>query len=180
VYTLILLMGFLCGCWAAIEGILHIVKGVAAQDADCSVVYVTIPGPIVTVSLVGQTPTDPNHGTYYYSVINGTTRWLDSVAPPTRSSSPNTSASGINSVSSGITTTPPPGHPPTIPGVPPSPGNPSATCMSSFLSPILRKHTDSRAALPSEVPLPPAPPSASSATSPPIPRKLCPVRHVLD
>ena len=123
VYTLLLLVGFLFGCWAAIEGMLHLVKGAAAQDADCSVVYVTIPGPIVTVSLVGQTPTDPNHGTYYYSVISGTTRWLDSIAPPTRSSNPTISASGAMSVSPGITTTPPP-------GMPPPPGSPPTTCMS--------------------------------------------------
>lgn len=83
VYTLLLIVGFLLGCWAAIEGVLHSVKGAAAQDSSCDAAYITIPGPIVTVSLVGQTPKGPNHGTYYYLVINGTTRWLDSVEPPT-------------------------------------------------------------------------------------------------
>ncbi|KAF2445680.1 hypothetical protein P171DRAFT_520431 [Karstenula rhodostoma CBS 690.94] len=147
VYTLALLVGFLCGCWAAIEGVLHIAKGAAAQDADCSVVYVTIPGPIVTVSLVGQTPKDPNHGTYYYSVINGTTRWLDSIAPPTRSSNPTSSAPGANPISPGITTIPPSSQAP-APGLPPPPGSPSAT------------------PLPSAVPLLPTPPGALSATTP--------------
>jgi hypothetical protein len=180
VYTLILLVGFLCGCWAAIEGVLHIVKGVAAQDAGCSVVYVTIPGPLVTVSLVGQTPTNPNHGTYYYSVIHGTTRWLDSIAPPTQPNSPNTPSSGTSSMSSGITTPPPPGHAPTSPGVPPSPGNPSATRMSLFLDLVLRKHTDRHAALPSAVPLPPVPSSASDVPSLPVPRKFCSAKDILE
>lgn len=138
VYTLVLLVGFLCGCWAAIEGVLHIVKGAAAQDADCSVFYVTIPGPIVTVSLVGQTPKAPNHGTYYYSVINGTTSWLDSIAPPTHSSGPTTWASAVNPVSPGITTTPPPSQAPT-PGLPPLSGSPSATRTFAFLHKSLRQ-----------------------------------------
>ncbi|KAK7184568.1 hypothetical protein PSPO01_09239 [Paraphaeosphaeria sporulosa] len=166
VYTLVLLVGFLCGCWAAIEGVLHIVKGAAAQDIDCNIVYVTIPGPIVTVSLVGQTPTDPNHGTYYYSVINGTTRWLDSIQPPTRSRSPTLPASGQNPISPGITTSPPPSQVPT-PGLPPQPGGSTATRPSALLN-IPFQSANSSAALPSAVPLPPARPGASSATTSPI------------
>ncbi|KZM22400.1 hypothetical protein ST47_g6412 [Ascochyta rabiei] len=54
-----------------------LIKGVKAQNvvdaANCSVVYVTIPGPIITISLIAATPSDPARGTYYYSVINGTT-----------------------------------------------------------------------------------------------------------
>ncbi|KAF9733143.1 hypothetical protein PMIN01_08826 [Paraphaeosphaeria minitans] len=133
VYTLVLLVGFLCGWWAAIEGALHLVKGAAAQDADCSMVYVTIPGPIVTVSLVGQKPTDPNHGTYYYSVINGTTRWLDSIAPPTSSSSPTLPVSRPNPASPGITTSSAPSQAPT-PGLPPPPGSSSVTRTSTLLN----------------------------------------------
>ncbi|KAF2631380.1 hypothetical protein BU25DRAFT_454835 [Macroventuria anomochaeta] len=40
-----------------------LIKGVRAQDivdaANCSVVYVTIPGPIITVSLIAAAPSDP-------------------------------------------------------------------------------------------------------------------------
>lgn len=126
IYSLGLLACFICCCYITIEGLLHLIQGVAAQDADCSIVYVTIPGPIVTVSLVGQTPMDPNHGTYYYSVINGTTRWLDSIAPPTRTNTFSTTAPGF---------TPTPTSPgqPSAPGAP-SPGNPPSTSMEYFLS----------------------------------------------
>ncbi|KAJ4320037.1 hypothetical protein N0V94_003602 [Neodidymelliopsis sp. IMI 364377] len=61
--------------------LLGLIKPVKAQDiveaANCSVVYVTIPGPIITVSLIAATPSDPARGTYYYSVINGTTEYCD-------------------------------------------------------------------------------------------------------
>ncbi|KAF2244778.1 hypothetical protein BU26DRAFT_568778 [Trematosphaeria pertusa] len=90
-----LLALFLFGCWVAMEGLLHVFRPVAAQDANCSVVYVTIPGPIITVSLIGATPSDPNHGTYYFSVINGTTHWHNSIAPPTRFSTLVTVTPGI-------------------------------------------------------------------------------------
>ncbi|KAF2676361.1 hypothetical protein K458DRAFT_437384 [Lentithecium fluviatile CBS 122367] len=115
-YTLGLAIAFAFSCWVAIEGLMHILKPVAAQDADCSVVYVTIPGPIITVSLIGATPSDPNHGTYYYSVINGTTHWMNSIAPPTRFST-------LITTTPGVTTTPPAGlpsasgRPPTTPGL---------------------------------------------------------------
>ena len=126
VYSFVLLACFLYCFYIAIEGLLHFVKGVAAQDVDCSVVYVTIPGPIVTVSLIGQTPTDPSHGTYYYSVIDGTTRWLDSVAPPTRTKSPFTTVPVLTPTASS------PGFPPT-PEVPP-PSSLSLTGELSFVS----------------------------------------------
>ncbi|KAF1830939.1 hypothetical protein BDW02DRAFT_601261 [Decorospora gaudefroyi] len=81
--------GFLClllvCCYVSLEFFLKALPVVAAQDmADCSVVYVTVPGPIITVSLIGASPTNPAQGTYYFSVINGTTEWLNSIAPPTR------------------------------------------------------------------------------------------------
>ena len=124
-YSLGLLACFICCLYITVEGLLHLIQGVAAQEADCSIVYVTIPGPIVTVSLVGQTPTDPNHGTYYYSVVNGTTRWLDSIAPPTPTRTLSTTIPNF---------TPTPSSPgqPSAPGVPP-PGNPLSTSMSYFL-----------------------------------------------
>ncbi|KAF1945660.1 hypothetical protein EJ02DRAFT_304470, partial [Clathrospora elynae] len=45
----------------ALELLLKMIPVVAAQDLDanCSVVYVTVPGPIITVSLVGASPTNP-------------------------------------------------------------------------------------------------------------------------
>ncbi|KAF2201213.1 hypothetical protein GQ43DRAFT_480912 [Delitschia confertaspora ATCC 74209] len=86
VYNILLLIIYGSGIWIAFKGILHMVKPVSAQS-DCSIVYVTIPGPIMTVSVIGATPTDPAQGTYYYSVVNGTTQWLNSIAPPTYPSS---------------------------------------------------------------------------------------------
>ncbi|KAH7118955.1 hypothetical protein B0J11DRAFT_509052 [Dendryphion nanum] len=77
---------FVSGCWVAIEGILKIFAPVLAEE-QCSIVLVTIPGPIITVSLIGGIPTDPPRGTYYFSVIDGTTHWLGGVAPPSRTGS---------------------------------------------------------------------------------------------
>ena len=118
VYSLVLLACFLYCFYTTMDGLLHLVKGAAAQDTDCSIVYVTIPGPIVTVSLIGQTPTDPSHGTYYYSVINGTTQWLDSITPPTRTKTFFSTLPVLTLTASA------PGPPPT-PGLPPPSSLPS-------------------------------------------------------
>ena len=84
-----LLATTMIAAYIASEFILLVFKPVAAQDltpdANCSIVYVTVPGPIITVSLIGATPSNPARATYYFSVINGSTQWLDSVAPPSRS-----------------------------------------------------------------------------------------------
>ncbi|KAH6865277.1 hypothetical protein BKA58DRAFT_443330 [Alternaria rosae] len=74
------------GGYVALDMLLNAIPGVSAQaiDGNCSIVYVTVPGPIITVSLVGASPTNPAKGTYYFSVVNSTTEWLDSIAPPSR------------------------------------------------------------------------------------------------
>jgi hypothetical protein len=134
-YALVLLVIFLIASWGAVEGLLQMFQPVAALDVNCSVVYVTIPGPIITVSLVGATPTDPNHGTYYYSVINGTTQWLNSIAPPTRFSTLVTSTAVA-------TTTSQPGLSSSLPPLPsqtsvatPSSGPASAPNLSGYVAP---------------------------------------------
>ncbi|KAL6157379.1 hypothetical protein ACJQWK_06720 [Exserohilum turcicum] len=71
---------FIFGCYLVLEFVQRALPAAAAQSVEagnCSVVYVTIPGPIITVSLIGASPTDPAHGTYFFSVVNGTTEWLD-------------------------------------------------------------------------------------------------------
>ncbi|EDU41398.1 conserved hypothetical protein [Pyrenophora tritici-repentis Pt-1C-BFP] len=47
--------------YIALEFVLKALPGVVAQafDGNCSVVYVTVPGPIITVSLVAASPTNP-------------------------------------------------------------------------------------------------------------------------
>ncbi|KAI4953358.1 hypothetical protein J4E86_006901 [Alternaria arbusti] len=72
------------GGYVALDILLSAIPGVSAQtvDGNCSIVYVTVPGPIITISLVGASPTNPAKGTYYFSVVNSTTEWLDSIAPP--------------------------------------------------------------------------------------------------
>lgn len=93
----LIVLGFLLVCsyiaYIALDFILTgLIKGVNAQDliraANCSVVYVTIPGPIITVSLIAASPTNPAQGTYYYSVVSGSTEWLNSMAPPSRTGIP--------------------------------------------------------------------------------------------
>lgn len=112
IYSLVLLACFLYCFYTTMDGLLHLVKGAAAQDIDCSVVYVTIPGPIVTVSLIGQTPTDPSHGTYYYSVINGTTQWLDTITPPIRTRTSFATIPVLTPTASASGPSPTPGVPP--------------------------------------------------------------------
>lgn len=120
-HTFGLLIAVVFGTWVAIEGLLRIFQVVSAQE-QCSIVYVTIPGPIITVSLVGATPTDPARGTYYYSVVNGTTEWLNSIAPPTRVSSFVSSTMQITYTPLPTTGFPPSPSPPTI-GAPPMPSS---------------------------------------------------------
>ncbi|KAJ4992318.1 hypothetical protein SVAN01_02337 [Stagonosporopsis vannaccii] len=94
-----------------------LVKGTSAQNvveaANCSIVYVTIPGPIITVSLIAASPTNPARGTYYYSVVNGTTQWLNSVVPPRQSgafvtlTSPLTPSTSSSVISMSVSTVPP-------------------------------------------------------------------------
>ncbi|KAF2640370.1 hypothetical protein P280DRAFT_34349 [Massarina eburnea CBS 473.64] len=107
--TVAFLALFLFGCRVALELVLHMFSPAAAQESDpnCSIVYVTIPGPIITVSLIASRPTDPNHGTYYYSVINGTTEWLGSIAPPTRFSTLPTAPVSVSQTLSTATGSPP-------------------------------------------------------------------------
>ncbi|KAI4645605.1 uncharacterized protein J4E79_010783 [Alternaria viburni] len=87
---LILTLAFIgivvAGGYVALDVLLNAIPGVSAQavDGNCSIVYVTVPGPIITISLVGASPTNPAKGTYYFSVVNSTTEWLDSIAPPSR------------------------------------------------------------------------------------------------
>ncbi|KAF1931935.1 uncharacterized protein M421DRAFT_2546 [Didymella exigua CBS 183.55] len=92
-FDFIITFGFLLVCCYAAYTTLDfiftgLIKGANAQAlveaANCSVVYVTIPGPIITVSLIAASPTNPAQGTYYYSVVSGSTEWLNSVAPPSR------------------------------------------------------------------------------------------------
>ncbi|KAF2115497.1 hypothetical protein BDV96DRAFT_646495 [Lophiotrema nucula] len=83
ILLLIYLILYLSGCWQALSVFLAIFRLVAAQE-NCSIVYVTVPGPIITVSLINAPQTDPAHGTYFYSVIDGTTQWLNSQAPPSQ------------------------------------------------------------------------------------------------
>jgi hypothetical protein len=63
--TFSLLAASLFAGYFALETILGTVKGVYAQEVpeDCSIVYVTVPGPIVTVSLIGASPSIPGQGT---------------------------------------------------------------------------------------------------------------------
>ncbi|CAE6997540.1 hypothetical protein PTTW11_00551 [Pyrenophora teres f. teres] len=61
VLTVIFLIITIFACYIALELLLKALPGVAAQafDGNCSVVYVTIPGPIITISLVAASPTNP-------------------------------------------------------------------------------------------------------------------------
>lgn len=61
------IVSFLTG-YIVIEFALGLIKGVSAQDMDtnCSIVYVTVTGPIITVSLIDVPPTDPAHGTCFF------------------------------------------------------------------------------------------------------------------
>lgn len=84
--TVLLLVICVIAGYVVLEFLLKALPGVAAQaiDGNCSVVYVTVPGPIITISLVAASPSNPARGTYYFSVVNSTTHWLDSIAPPSR------------------------------------------------------------------------------------------------
>ncbi|KAI8938840.1 hypothetical protein NX059_004703 [Plenodomus lindquistii] len=72
VYSLYLVLGFLASHVASAHNI----------NASCSAFYVTIPGSVPNVSLITASPSNPAKGTYYFAVVNGTTGWLDGIAPP--------------------------------------------------------------------------------------------------
>ncbi|KAF2031000.1 hypothetical protein EK21DRAFT_111448 [Setomelanomma holmii] len=127
--------------YVGLDLVLSLVKGAAAQDItsvpDCSVVYVTIPGPVITVSLIGVSPFNPARGTYYFSVVNGTTEWLNSIAPPSRLSTLITKTPEITPIISSLPLSPSPSatlpNAPTTPGVPPPapPPPPSVTTITT-------------------------------------------------
>ncbi|KAH9861508.1 hypothetical protein J1614_011255 [Plenodomus biglobosus] len=91
-YALYVVLGFIVSQVASAQ----------EMEANCSVVYVTIPGPIITVSLIAASPSNPARGTYYFSVINGTTGWLDSIAPPSRYSTLRTKTPDITPIISSL------------------------------------------------------------------------------
>jgi hypothetical protein len=99
----------LWGAYFTLDSFLTAIPGAAAQefDGNCSVVYVTVPGPIITVSLIGASPTNPARGTYYFSVINGTTEWLNSITPPSRFSTLVTQTPEITPIVSSLSATAP-------------------------------------------------------------------------
>ncbi|KAI4931154.1 hypothetical protein J4E85_003743 [Alternaria conjuncta] len=92
------------GGYVALDILLNAIPGVSAQavDGNCSIVYVTVPGPIITISLVGASPTNPAKGTYYFSVVNSTTEWLDSIAPPSRFSTLPTRTADVTPIVSSV------------------------------------------------------------------------------
>ncbi|KAG9190384.1 hypothetical protein G6011_08472 [Alternaria panax] len=107
VLTLALIGLVIVGFYVALDFLLRALPGVAAQalDGNCSIVYVTVPGPIITVSLIGASPTNPARGTYYFSIINGTTEWLNSIAPPSRFSTLITRTADITPIVSSLSIT---------------------------------------------------------------------------
>ncbi|KAH7091413.1 hypothetical protein FB567DRAFT_589303 [Paraphoma chrysanthemicola] len=127
VLTLGLAFSVMFAGYVGVELVLGLLRGVEAQgmisSADCSVVYVTVPGPIITVSLIAASPSNPARGTYYFSVVNGTTEWMNSIAPPSRFSTLITKTPEATPVISSLPAIPPPSStqsnrsPP--PGVPP-------------------------------------------------------------
>ncbi|CAN9428023.1 unnamed protein product [Alternaria alternata] len=106
VLTLVLVGLAIAGFYVVLDFLLRALPGVAAQglDGNCSVVYVTVPGPIITVSLIGASPTNPARGTYYFSVINGTTEWLNGISPPSRFSTLVTRTADITPIVSSLST----------------------------------------------------------------------------
>ncbi|KAI0576623.1 hypothetical protein TUN199_05398 [Pyrenophora tritici-repentis] len=107
VVTVIFFIATIFAGYIALEFVLKALPGVVAQafDGNCSVVYVTVPGPIITVSLVAASPTNPARGTYYFSVVNSTTRWLNSIAPPSRFSTLITRTPEITPIVSSLSAT---------------------------------------------------------------------------
>ncbi|KAF1350362.1 hypothetical protein EJ07DRAFT_184348 [Lizonia empirigonia] len=176
---LLLVYGYVA-CVALDFVIFGLIKGVKAQDlveaANCSVVYVTIPGPIITVSLIAATPSDPARGTYYYSVINGTTEWLNSIAPPSRSSitatrTPVLTTPSLSQPAFGSTIEVPPSTLGSafLPSLPPGIGTTFTTTISSGNTLTITTITlISSVTLPTNPPNSPLPPSASSIGDTPI------------
>ncbi|KAH7081380.1 hypothetical protein BKA63DRAFT_561925 [Paraphoma chrysanthemicola] len=112
ILTLGLAFAVMFAGYVGVELVLGLLRGVEAQAmisrADCSVVYVTVPGPIITVSLIAVSPSNPARGTYYFSVVNGTTEWMNSIAPPSRFSTLITKTPEVTPVISSLPAIPAP------------------------------------------------------------------------
>ncbi|KAH4254658.1 hypothetical protein HBI04_015110 [Parastagonospora nodorum] len=96
--------------YVALELGLSMLKTASAQDTStdtgCSVVYVTVPGPIITISLINASPSNPAKGTYYFSVVNGTTEWMNSITPPSQFSTLITKTPEITPIISSVSVAP--------------------------------------------------------------------------
>ncbi|EAT89385.1 hypothetical protein SNOG_02654 [Parastagonospora nodorum SN15] len=63
-------------------------------------------GPIITISLINASPSNPAKGTYYFSVVNGTTEWMNSITPPSQFSTLITKTPEITPIISSVSVAP--------------------------------------------------------------------------
>lgn len=89
--------------YTTVELICRMIQTVAAQDTgfDWTVDFVTISDPISTVSLIDATPSDLDHGSYSFSMVDGTTQWLNSIAPPSPTNAQNIPSIPTSTLSKG-------------------------------------------------------------------------------
>ncbi|KAF1916046.1 hypothetical protein BDU57DRAFT_538382 [Ampelomyces quisqualis] len=160
--------------YIAVELLLRLLQPVSAQttfvDANCSIVYVTVPGPVITVSLINASPSNPAQGTYYFSVVNGTTEWMNSIAPPSHFSTLPTKTPDTTPVVSSISVTPSSSF--SSSGLTSNPSTPPSIVSSATT--VLSLSTSVGSAIATLPPVPsapsrPSPGQSSSGTSPSVP-----------